>query len=117
MGRNAERIVAVKTLRGIALQCGVERVADFTGKQAVQGMMNNIRASGGPDAKKAEAEDAFKQFMATYSQQGEEGAKQEAPVRHLTRTQAGKRVAERCAKGLRKVCQEVIRKRGRASSG
>ena len=38
-------------------------------------------------------------------------------VRHLTRTQAGKRVAARCAKGLRKVCQEVIRKRGRASSG
>ena len=40
-----------------------------------------------------------------------------ARVRNLCYSPAGKRVAARYAKGLRKVCEEVVRKRGAATRG
>ena len=38
-------------------------------------------------------------------------------VRNLLQTQQAKRVAGRCASGLRRVCREVVRLRGAATRG
>jgi hypothetical protein len=38
-------------------------------------------------------------------------------VRALCRSRKGKQVAASCARGLRRVCEEVIRKRGKATRG
>ena len=61
MGRNDARIACVRSLRTLALRCGVDRVRDCVGKEAVEAMMANIRASDGDGLveAKAEAEDAL----------------------------------------------------------
>ena len=74
MVRNAERIACVRTLRALALRCGVERVRDCAGKEAVEAMMARIRASDGDGLveARAEAEAEFKRFLATYQEQAVE---------------------------------------------
>ena len=74
MVRNAERIACVRSLRALALRCGVERVRDCAGKEAVEAMMARIRASDGDGLveARAEAEAEFKRFLATYQEQAVE---------------------------------------------
>ena len=63
-----ERKRLVQQLRKCAQACGVERCRDDDGRHKVQAMVEAIRVADGPPNRKAEAEDTFKSYEATWSE-------------------------------------------------
>jgi hypothetical protein len=67
MVRHGQREGLVQALRKVAKKCGAQRVRKGNASRAgVEGMMANIRSSGGPDEEKAAAEGFFATYEATF---------------------------------------------------
>ena len=78
MVKHPDRQKYVRELNNAAKACGLQGIRDDVGRQAVLDLMQRVRQSAGPEPAKKDAESAWTKYEATFGQDAQPAASQDA---------------------------------------
>ena len=78
MVKHPDRQKYVRELNNAAKACGLQGIRDDVGRQAVLDFIQRVRQSAGPEPAKKDAESAWTKYEATFGQDAQPAASQDA---------------------------------------